>query len=153
MPRALFALSTTDPPDEPWSSRSWPRPTWSVISWPVDLVWSGWRPLWSCQCMILGTRSGEGGDGDGQTYRASLSPASVKVSLVFCEVDLVESGMSPSLALVWKSLRPKSDMMIVVWWCFLEGWKVVVGRLQKFGLFRCRWRIHSRRWTLFKYCS
>jgi hypothetical protein len=85
--------------------------------------------------MILGTRSGEGGDGDGQTYRASLSPASVKVSLVFCEVDLVESGMSPSLALVWKSLRPKSDMMTVVWWCFLEGWKVVVGRLQKLVCF------------------
>ena len=45
------------------------------------------------------------------TYRANLSPVSVTVSFIFCWVDLVESGVMCSLALVEKSLRPASDML------------------------------------------
>lgn len=56
-------------------------------------------------------------EGDlGGTYRATLSPVSVKASFIFCWVDLEESGVISSLALVEKSLRPASDML-VIWWC------------------------------------
>lgn len=52
------------------------------------------------------------------TYRANLSPVSVTVSLTFCWVDLEESGVMCSFALVEKSLRPASDMVgsLLGWW-------------------------------------
>ena len=53
-----------------------------------------------------------------ETYRATLSPASVTDSLSLSWVDLVESGVMDSLALVEKSLRPASDILNV----FGGGW-------------------------------
>jgi len=48
-------------------------------------------------------------------YRANLSVVSVNVSLTFCCVDFVESGVIPSPSLVWRSLRPMSDILAFGW--------------------------------------
>jgi hypothetical protein len=45
-----------------------------------------------------------------------LSAAPVIDSLVLSRVDLEESGVSFSEALVWKSLRAASDILMIVWW-------------------------------------
>lgn len=49
-----------------------------------------------------------------KAYRAVLSVVSVNVSFIFCWVDLVELGVMPSFILVEKSLRPASDMVVVL---------------------------------------
>lgn len=92
MPMALLALSRMLSPVPPWACWSWLRPTLSPSSWPVDLDSSVWRPLQRLLEFELRLFSSV------KAYRASLSPVSVKVSLVFCWVLLVESGVSSSLA-------------------------------------------------------
>jgi hypothetical protein len=49
-----------------------------------------------------------------ETY-AILSPVSVRPSEILVPVDLELSGVMDSLALVEKSLRPRSDILIVDW--------------------------------------
>lgn len=77
-PTAALALSRTLSPELPCSWRSWLRPTLSPTSWPVDFESSLWTPLQRAVSCFSGRMKQFG------AYRASLSPVSVKASLVFC---------------------------------------------------------------------
>lgn len=63
-----------EPEAPPWAVLSWLRWLLSKASWVPDLLSSGWTP------------------------RATRSLVSVKDSLTFCWVDLLESGVISSLA-------------------------------------------------------